>query len=67
MSSGKVSLSFGDYVKVVELINPKTSLGQVNRIISMNSHGRRFQDNIGMEELKGVHKANVKVSWGPGK
>ena len=67
MRSGKVALSFGDYVKLISFITAKTLLGQVKITLRMNSHEIRFQTSIVMGELKFVHNLNGKVSWVPGK
>ena len=65
VSSGEVSQLFGDYIKVVEFINPKNIMEHASRIIIMNSHARRFKDSIGMVKLQGVHKPNRKISLVP--
>ena len=62
MSSVKAALYFGDYSKVLEVIDLKTPPGKFNRTVGMNSHGRRFQASIVTIELKGVHKLNCKIS-----
>ena len=40
--SGKLARSFGDYVKVVEVVAPKIPPGQAKITVGMNSHIRSF-------------------------
>ena len=63
---GKAAWYFGDCVKVVNFITQNIPPGQVNRTVSMNSHGRRFQTSIDMVELQGIHNTNGKVSLSRG-
>ena len=67
VNSDKENLCVGDYVKVVESVTIKTSIGQVNIIIRMKSHRRRFQGSIGMVEWQGIHNSNGNVYGVPGK
>ena len=55
MSSDKSDQYFGNYIKVVEVMNKKNPPGQFNRTVRMNSHGRCFQTSIDMVELQSLH------------
>ena len=46
MISGKASRLYGDGVKLIEIVNPKTPTGQFNITISMNSHMQRIHNSI---------------------
>ena len=61
MNLYKADQYFGNYVKVLEVINIKTLPGKVNRTFSMNSHGTQLQNSIGIIEIQGIHKLNGKV------
>ena len=61
MSSNEADLYSLSHFKVLEVINLKTHPGQVNRTVSMNSHGTGFQASIGLIEMQGIYKLNGKV------
>ena len=58
---GKAAKWFGTYIKLVEELRPNTPVQQIDRIIRMNRHGRRFQASVDMIKLSGLMNSYEKI------
>ena len=62
IKSGMAATRFGEHVRFVEAITPKTSDAQKDRTMRMNAQGQRFQASVGKTILHGLILPDTKLT-----